>query len=73
VLTTHYCLVKIAKQRLVRASALHYHHAVADFPRTRSGKLSESAVREMVNGREVKNRDALANPEVLVLFRPAFA
>ncbi len=43
--------------------------AVTDFPRTRSGKLSESAVRDEVNGREVKNRDALMNPQVLELFR----
>ncbi len=42
---------------------------VADLPRTRSGKLSELAVREVVHGREVKNTGALANPEALALFR----
>src|SRR5690606_28139544 len=42
--------------------------AVADFPRTRSGKLSETAVRDAVNGREIRNADALANPEVLQQF-----
>lgn len=43
--------------------------AVADIPRTKSGKITELAVREIVHGREVKNREALANPEALDLFR----
>ena len=43
--------------------------AVADIPRTRSGKIVELAVRSVIHGREVKNREALANPEVLELFR----
>jgi acetoacetyl-CoA synthetase len=41
---------------------------VADIPRTRSGKIVELAVREVVHGRPVKNREALANPEALELF-----
>jgi acetoacetyl-CoA synthetase len=43
--------------------------AVADIPRTKSGKITELAVRDVVHGREVKNKDALANPEALELFR----
>jgi acetoacetyl-CoA synthetase len=43
--------------------------AVTDIPRTRSGKLSELAVRDVVEGREVKNIGALANPEALEQFR----
>ena len=43
--------------------------AVADIPRTRSNKIVELAVADIVNGREVRNRDALANPEALDLFR----
>jgi acetoacetyl-CoA synthetase len=43
--------------------------AVADIPRTKSGKITELAVREVVHGREVKNKEALANPEALALFR----
>ena len=43
--------------------------AVADMPRTRSGKLSELAVRDVIHGREVRNVGALANPESLELFR----
>jgi acetoacetyl-CoA synthetase len=41
---------------------------VADIPRTRSGKIAELAVRDMVHGRVVKNREALANPEALELY-----
>jgi acetoacetyl-CoA synthetase len=43
--------------------------SVADIPRTKSGKITELAVREIVHGREVKNKDALANPEALELYR----
>ena len=42
--------------------------AVADIPRTMSGKIAELAVRDKVHGREVKNTSALANPESLSLF-----
>jgi acetoacetyl-CoA synthetase len=49
--------------------------AVPDIPRTRSGKLSEVAVRDAVEGRRVRNAGALANPEVLDWFvgRPELA
>jgi acetoacetyl-CoA synthetase len=43
--------------------------AVADIPRTRSGKITELAVRDVVHGRPVKNTEALANPEALAFFR----
>jgi len=42
---------------------------VDDIPRTKSGKIVELAVRNMVHGHEVRNREALANPEVLEQFR----
>jgi acetoacetyl-CoA synthetase len=42
---------------------------VADIPRTKSGKITELAVRDVVHGRSVKNTEALANPEALVLFK----
>jgi acetoacetyl-CoA synthetase len=42
---------------------------VTDIPRTKSGKLVELAVRDVVHGREVRNREALANPEALELFK----
>ena len=43
--------------------------AVTDIPRTKSGKITELAVRDVVHGRAVKNKEALANPEALDLFR----
>jgi len=43
--------------------------AVADIPRTVSGKIAELAVREAMHGRPVGNTDALANPEALDLYR----
>jgi acetoacetyl-CoA synthetase len=42
---------------------------VSDIPRTKSGKIVELAVRNVVHGRPVKNVEALANPEALDLFR----
>ncbi len=41
---------------------------VADIPYTLSGKKVELAVRQVIHGQEVKNRDALANPEALACF-----
>ncbi len=41
---------------------------VADIPRTRSGKIVELAVRNVVHGQPVKNVEALANAEALKLF-----
>ena len=43
--------------------------AVPDIPRTKSGKITELAVRDVVHGRTVRNVEALANPEALDLFR----
>jgi acetoacetyl-CoA synthetase len=43
--------------------------AVADIPRTKSGKIVELAVRDVIHGRPVVNREALANPEALDLYR----
>jgi acetoacetyl-CoA synthetase len=42
---------------------------VADIPRTKSGKIVELAVRDVVHGRPVKNKEALANPEALDLYK----
>jgi acetoacetyl-CoA synthetase len=42
---------------------------VSEIPRTKSGKIVELAVRDVVHGRAVKNREALANPEALEQFR----
>jgi acetoacetyl-CoA synthetase len=61
-------------RRRVRAGASPHHVPrlvleVSDLPRTRSGKLSEIAVRDLIEGREVRNVGALANPEALEQFR----
>jgi acetoacetyl-CoA synthetase len=42
---------------------------VTDIPRTKSGKIVELAVRNIVAGEDVKNIEALANPEALDQFR----
>jgi acetoacetyl-CoA synthetase len=42
---------------------------VQDIPRTKSGKIVELAVRNVVHGRPVKNVEALANPEALTFFQ----
>ena len=43
--------------------------AVADIPRTKSGKIVELAVRDVIHGHAVHNQHALANPEALELYR----
>ncbi len=42
---------------------------VAEIPRTRSGKIVELAVRDVVHGRPIKNLGALANPQALEYYR----
>jgi acetoacetyl-CoA synthetase len=42
---------------------------VTDIPRTKSGKITELAVRDVVHGREIKNQEALANAEALEQFK----
>jgi acetoacetyl-CoA synthetase len=41
---------------------------VRDIPRTKSGKITELAVRDVIHGRKVNNKEALANPEALDLY-----
>jgi acetoacetyl-CoA synthetase len=42
---------------------------IPDIPRTKSGKITEIAVRDIINGRQVRNVEALANPEALTCYR----
>lgn len=61
-------------RRQIRAGASPRHVPakiiqVADIPRTRSGKITELAVRDVIHGRSVRNSEALANPESLDLYR----
>jgi acetoacetyl-CoA synthetase len=59
---------------IIRANATPRHVPakivlVSDIPRTKSGKIVELAVREVIHGRPVRNVEALANPEALDQFR----
>ena len=42
--------------------------AVPDIPRTKSGKIVELAVRNIINKQEVKNKESMANPESLKFY-----
>ncbi|HAS86658.1 MAG TPA: acetoacetate--CoA ligase, partial [Candidatus Competibacteraceae bacterium] len=60
-------------KRLIRDNASPRHVPakvlqVSDIPRTKSGKIVELAVRNIVHGQPVKNLEALANPEALAAF-----
>lgn len=65
-------LIKAIKTRIRTGASPRHVPAkviqVADIPRTKSGKIVELAVRDVVHGRVVKNKEALANPEALDLF-----
>lgn len=66
-------LIARMRQR-IRAGASPRHvpaifASVPDIPRTKSGKISELAIRNTVHGREASNLDALANPDALKYFR----
>lgn len=63
---------RIRKQIRTGASPRHVPAkiiAVADIPRTKSNKIVELAVRDIIHGRAVKNVEALANPQALDLYR----
>ena len=65
-------------KRQIRAGASPRHVParivqVPEIPRTRSGKISEIAVRDVIHGREIRNVEALANPAALEHFRQDFS
>ncbi len=66
-------LIKLIKSRIKEGASPRHVPAlvipVNDIPRTRSGKISELAVRDTVMGRAVANTEALANPEALEHFK----
>lgn len=69
-LTPEHCQ---ALRNAIRAQASPRHvptviYPVKDFPRTRSGKISELAVRHVLQGRQTNNQNSLSNPEVLDVF-----
>ncbi len=62
---------KLKKEIRAKATPRHVPEvicAVKDIPRTRSGKITELAVRDIIHNKPVKNTEALANPEALALF-----
>ena len=66
-------LERLIKTRIREGASPHHVPArivqVTDIPRTRSGKIVELAVRDVVHGRPVKNKEALDNPQALGQFR----
>ena len=62
-------LVARIEKKIKEASSIRHVPAkiipVTDIPRTRSGKISELSVRDTINNIEIKNLEALANPECL--------
>ena len=63
---------KIKKQLKLGASPRHVPSFIIqapDIPKTKSGKIVELAVRDLINGKEIKNQTALANAECLKFFR----
>ncbi len=63
---------KIKIQIRTNASPRHVPNKILnvnDIPRTKNGKIVELAVKNIIEGNEVKNREALANPETLNEFK----
>ncbi len=65
-------LIKIKKQIRKNTSPRHVPDkviAVNDIPRTKNGKIVELAVKNIIEGNVIKNKEALANPEVLEQYK----
>jgi acetoacetyl-CoA synthetase len=65
-------VLKIKKKIKENASPRHVPAkiiSVLDIPRTKNGKIVELAVKNIIEGNEIKNKEALANPEVLEQFK----
>jgi len=65
-------LTKLKRQIRKNASPRHVPEkiiVVNDIPRTKNGKIVELAVKNVIEGKEIKNKEALANPEVLGQFK----
>ncbi|TAG70453.1 MAG: acetoacetate--CoA ligase, partial [Burkholderiales bacterium] len=72
-LTLDAALIERIKERIKQNTTPRHVPAkivqVEDIPRTKSNKIVELAVRDVVHGRNPKNIEALANPEALEFFR----
>ena len=66
-------LAQTIRQRIRREASPRHVPAkiiqIADIPRTMNGKIAELAVRNVIENRLVKNREALANPDALDLYK----
>ncbi len=65
-------LTKLKRQIRKNASPRHVPNKVVvvnDIPRTKNGKIVELAVKNIIEGNEIKNIEALANPEVLKQYK----
>ena len=63
---------KIKSQIKINASPRHVPNKilnVKDIPRTKNGKIVELAVKNIIEGNAIKNKEALANPEILNEFK----
>ena len=63
---------RLKKQIRTNASPRHVPSKIIivnDIPRTKNGKIVELAVKNIIEGNEVKNKEALANPETLNQFK----
>jgi acetoacetyl-CoA synthetase len=65
--------MKLHIKALIREQASPHHVPtkiiqIADIPHTLNGKMAELAIREIIHGHPVKNKEALANPEALDYF-----
>ena len=56
------------KEKLSRRHVPAHTIQVSDIPKTRSGKIAELTVRDIVNGEKAKNIEALVNPECLLQY-----
>ena len=69
---TEELIIKIKKQIRTNASPRHVPAkiiTITDIPRTKNGKIVELAVKNIIDGNEINNREALLNPEVLEQFK----
>ena len=69
---TEELIIKIKKQIKTNVSPRHVPAkiiTITDIPRTKNGKIVELAVKNIIDGNEIKNKEALLNPEVLEQFK----
>ena len=64
--------IKLIKSRIRKNCSPKHVPAIIikapEIPRTKSGKIVELAVRQIINGEKINNKEAIANPESLQFF-----